>query len=65
MDLKSSNYGVPIANLLFNSYAYADDVTVFSATACGLQKLIDTCYEYSRKWRSKFGIKKSKYISVS
>ncbi len=64
VDLKSSNYGVSIGNLLFNSYAYADDVTVFSATACGLQKLIDTCYVYSRKWRFKFGIKKTKYMCI-
>ena len=46
--------------MTLNSYAYADDVTLFCTTASGLQKLIDKCYLYSNKWRFNFGIKKTK-----
>ena len=53
-----------VGNLTLNSYAYADDVTVFSLTASGLQKLIDICYDYSKKWRFNFGIKKTKCMIV-
>ena len=60
MDLKSIDHGVAIDNLRFNSFAYADDISVFSSNAAGLQLLIDTCFSYSRKWRFKFGIKKTK-----
>ena len=64
VQLKSSHCGVSIGHLLLNSYAYADDVTVFCATACGLQKLINICHEYSQRWRFKFGIKKTKCMCI-
>ena len=64
LELHESNYGVAIGDVHFNSFAYADDVTVFSSTAIGLQRLIDKCYAYSQKWRFKFGIKKTKCMSI-
>ena len=64
VQLKSSHCGVSIGHILLNSYAYADDVTVFCATACGLQKPINICHEYSQRWRFKFGIKKTKCMCI-
>ena len=52
--------GVRVGNSLFKSFAYADDITLFNPTVTGLQKLIDVCNSYSKKWRFTFGIKKSK-----
>ena len=39
--LNNSTDGVQIGHLLLNSFAYADDITVFAATVPGLQRLID------------------------
>jgi hypothetical protein len=64
LDLQATNTGVAIGDLLINSFAYADDVTVINSTAKGLQTLIDKCYMYSQKWRFKFGIKKTKCMVV-
>ena len=59
-DLKKSVFGARIENCKFESFAYADDITLFSPTVAGLQGLIDICTEYAVKWRFKFGISKSK-----
>ena len=59
-DLQSSDAGARIGDMLFNSVAYADDITLFSTNIKGLQNLIDICVAYSRRWRFKFGIAKSK-----
>ena len=58
--LQSKQAGLRIGDKLYNSFAYADDITLFSYTIPGLQSLIDLCYSYSRTWRFKFGIAKSK-----
>jgi len=44
----------------YNSFAYADDISLFCATITGLQNLINVCTEYAKKWRLKFGLQKSK-----
>ena len=52
LQLEADSRGVSLGNLKFNSFnsfAYADDVTVFCASASGLQKLINICYTYSKK----------------
>ena len=59
-DLQGSDSGARIDDMLFNSVAYADDITLFSTNIKGLQNLIDICVPYSRRWRFKFGIAKSK-----
>ena len=59
-DLKKSVFGARIENCKFESFAYADDITLFSPTVAGLQGLIDICTEYAVKWRFKFGISKLK-----
>ena len=58
-ELSSCDAGVRIGNDQFNSFAYADDVNLFSLTVPGLQQLIDICYHYSMKWRFVFGITKT------
>lgn len=62
--LSISNLGVHIGNKLYNSFAYADDITVTSSSPVGLQKLIDVCAEYSKRWRFNFNKNKSKCISI-
>ena len=57
-ELSSLQSGVKIGNDLYNSMAYADDITLLSSTVPGLQKLIDVCYNYSKTWRFCFGLKK-------
>ena len=40
-DLKKSVFGARIENCKFESFAYADDITLFSPTVAGLQGLAD------------------------
>jgi hypothetical protein len=47
--LHSANNGVSIGNDNYTSFAYADDVTVFSATIPDLQLLIQMCADYAKK----------------
>ena len=43
LDLNDCDVGVRIGDVLYNSMAYADDITVFSTNAKDLQRLIDMC----------------------
>ena len=49
-----------IGNTIYSYFAYADDISIFSSTASGLQKLSDICVEYSTRWISRFNPDKSK-----
>ena len=62
--LNQSKSGLCIGDKLYNSFAYADDITLFCATVPGLQKLIDICNEYANSWRFNFGIQKSKCMAA-
>ena len=62
--LEDSSLGMRIDKCLFNSFVYADDVTVFSTSPCDIQKLIDICTCYSKKWRFSFGHKKTQSMIV-
>ena len=53
-----------IGDVKYNSFAYADDVTLFSSTITGLQNLIDICSKYANDWRFRYGWKKSKCMTV-
>ncbi len=53
-----------IGNSMYNSFAYADDVSLFCLSIPGLQKLIDICVQYSLRWRFNFNQKKSKCMIV-
>ena len=58
-NLQCHHAGLRIGNLHLNSFAYADDISLMSATVTGLQQLIDVCFEYAQEWRFTFGLKKS------
>ena len=64
IQLKNANAGTRIDDLCLNSSAYADDVTVFSATVPGLQTLIDISASYAAKWRFNFSNRKTKCIII-
>jgi hypothetical protein len=62
--LTTLNFGLRIFDQKVDSCAYADDVSLLSSTAVGLQHLINTCVDYAQEWRFKFGAKKSKAIVI-
>ena len=64
LDLNNCDAGVRIGDTLYNSMAYADDITLFSTNVQDLQNLIDVCVAYSKRWRFKFGVEKLKVTIV-
>ena len=62
--LNQTTYGIRVGDQMYNCFAYADDVSLFSSTVPGLQGLIDICSVYANKWRFKFGIVKSQCMST-
>ena len=65
MKLNNTKEGARMGDIVVNSFAYADDITVLSPTAKGLQRLFDICDEYASEWRFKFGIKKTKCMTIN
>ena len=63
--LNAHESGVRVGGKLFNSFAYADDISLFSTTVPGLQELINICVRYSSSWRFNFGINKTKCMPMS
>ncbi len=63
-ELSNCDTGIRVGNYLLNSFAYADDVSLFSSIVPGLQILIDRCADYAALWRFNFGIKKTNCMSV-
>ena len=61
LDLNNCDAGVRIGDTLYNSMANADDITLFSTNVQYLQILIDA---YSKRWKFKFGVEKSKGMIV-
>ena len=53
-----------IYSFKLNAIAYADDINLFSTTATGLEKLLDTCDTYAKKWRIKFNPTKTKCTQI-
>ena len=64
ISLRDSQDQVCIGNCKVNSFAYADDITVMSTTSPGLQRLINLCADYAKQWRFRFGIKKTKCMTL-
>ena len=62
--LNNSTYGIRIGDALYNSFAFADDISLFSRTVPGLQCLINICGNYAKKWRFNFGLAKSKCMCI-
>ncbi|KAK3098283.1 hypothetical protein FSP39_017953 [Pinctada imbricata] len=55
------NFG--IGGVRTSNPTYADDITCLTSSALNLQKLLDCCLEYSKKWRFHFNAAKS-YVVV-
>ena len=62
--LSQCSAGARVGDLHVNSFAYADDVSVFAPTVTGLQQLINICHDYASTWRFKFGLKKTKVMAI-
>ena len=66
LDFSNCDAGVRIGDTLYNSMAYADDITLFSTNVQDLQNLIvqHVCVAYSKRWKFKFRVEKSKCMIV-
>ena len=62
LELNGSKYGIRMGRHKINHFAYADDITLISSTAPGLQSLIDICQGYAQNWSFTFGRSKSKCL---
>ena len=60
--LEDSPCGLNIGKSKSNSLAYADDIDTFATNTRDLQTLVSLCFDYSIKWRFKFGITKSQFF---
>lgn len=58
-ELRRSGFGLHIGQLYLGCALYADDIVLLSATCYGLQKLINICCLYGKKWDVKFNPLKS------
>ena len=64
LDMNNCDASVRIGDTLYNDMAYADDITLFATNVQDLQNLIDVCVAYSKRWRFKFAVEKSKCVIV-
>ena len=62
VDLNSHISGVDINGINVCSLLYADDLVVFADSEAKLQCLLDTVYNWCKKWRMKINVSKSKII---
>ena len=54
LKLQGLDAGVRFGEVHINSLAYADDITLISSTATGMQALLDECEQYAAIWRFRF-----------
>ena len=62
--LQNVDTGIVIGDSIYNSFAYADDVSLFCTSIPGLQHLINICVQYSVRWRFNLNQEKSKCMIV-
>ena len=62
--LKSSGYGCYVIQICIACILFADDTVLLSPSRFGLQKLLDICVAYCRKFCLDFNVKKSKVMIV-
>jgi len=62
--LRKKSCGASISDFHFTTAAFADDISLVSATVSGLQDLINECCSYAELWRFKFGLEKSQCVTV-
>ena len=60
--LQSCSEGIIVGDRFVNSFVYADDISIFSSTVCGLQNLVNICSDYAKAWRLVFGCAKIKFV---
>ena len=60
LELEKMGTGIRLGGHHFGSFAYADDITLVSATVPGIQQMIDICTQYADDWRMLFNPLKSK-----
>jgi len=47
IELELSGYGCSVGDTFFGCVIYADDLLLLSASVCGLQSMLDSCYKLS------------------
>ena len=62
--LQDSGYGCYVVMMCLACIFFADDVVLLSPSRFGLQKLLDICVNYCRKFCLNFNVKKSKIMVV-
>ena len=59
IDLKKAGIGCWMGNKYFGTLAYADDLTLLSPSASGLQSMIDICQSYVMEYGMQYNVKKT------
>ena len=59
----SANLGARIGDYNTSIINYCDDMNLLSPTGTHMQRLLDICTEYGYKWRIRFNVKKSQFMS--
>jgi hypothetical protein len=57
--LQKAGNGCWLGNKYFGTLAYADDVTLLSPTATGLQSMVDMCEQYGVEYGMQYNVKKT------
>jgi hypothetical protein len=57
--LNTSGYGCHVGRALYGCIMYADDLLILSPSVCGLQHLLNCCYEFGTEHDILFNSKKS------
>ncbi len=61
-ELKASNIGIPVENLVIPVLAFADDIALLAENESDLQKLINIVHKWSCKWRFIINPEKSQIV---
>ncbi len=57
-DVNSLNLGVTIDGHRISILLYADDIVLLGETEKDLQKILDSIYKWSKKYKTKFNVRK-------
>ncbi|CAB4022672.1 Hypothetical predicted protein, partial [Paramuricea clavata] len=58
-ELQRTNAGISLNTVYLGSPMFADNLTMLSRKKSGLDKMLQTSWEYSNKWQFTFNIKKT------
>ena len=64
VQLRQSGYGLRVGQQFVGCVVYADDIALLSASCYGLQKVVDICCLYGKKWDLSFNPVKSQLITL-